>query len=243
LDEISFSLTRDENIAFVARLARTQSGVTRRLLSARRAANGMEFGAPNENATSAINAIGDVFQISSGADGLTLYISRTTGNQSGLFVATRSDADASFDSGTLATIGNSPARELFAPAISADGQTLYFGDAGFSEVLSAPRIGDATTFGNMRSVAALAMGAGIVSADELTMFFSDSNSVMRNDVFMATRADKTGSFGNRIVVDNVNSAANDVPVAITNDGCVLYISSDRTDGLGGLDIWEAHRRR
>jgi hypothetical protein len=34
---------------------------------------------------------------------------------------------------------------------------------------------------------------------------------------------------------------NDVPVALTNDGCVLYISSQRPGGFGGYDIWEAHR--
>jgi hypothetical protein len=38
-----------------------------------------------------------------------------------------------------------------------------------------------------------------------------------------------------------NSAADDWPVFLTADGCLLYLASSRPGGLGGMDIWVAQR--
>jgi hypothetical protein len=58
---------------------------------------------------------------------------------------------------------------------------------------------------------------------------------------VSTRTTKNDLFGLGIPVANVNSTANDAPAALTQDGCVRYISSNRPDSLGGYDIWEARR--
>jgi len=240
LDEESFSLTRDETTAFVTRYQQTSGGPVRTILSTQRASADASFSIPNANSTSAINAGGNVWGVSSSSDGLTLYISRQTGTQFGIFIASRAAAGASFDAGTLGTLSGTGMTDLFSPVISTDGQTLYFGDLGFTDVLSATRLTNAATFGNKRTVASV-QGSGILSTDELTMFYFKGDSAHPNDVMMATRTNKTGTFGTGTAVANVNSAANDTPVALTYDGCVLYISSDRPGGVGGLDIWEAHR--
>jgi len=233
-------MTRDETTGFVTRYQQISSGPVRTLLSTQRASAGGVFGIPNTTLTSLINAVGNVWSVSSGSDGLTLYISRQTGIQFGIFVAIRGDVGASFDAGTLATLNGTGMNDLLSPVISSDGQTLYFGDEGFTAVNSATRLTNAITFGNQRIVVNV-QGSGILSADELTMFYLKADSSHPSDVMMATRTNKTETFGIGTAVANVNSMTNDIPVALTYDGCVLYISSDRPGGVGGLDIWEAHR--
>jgi hypothetical protein len=119
-----------------------------------------------------------------------------------------------------------------------DGQTLYYGDTSFGQVLSASRVGSVALFGGARFISA-AQAPVVVSSDELAMF----SALGGHDVLEATRAAKTATFGGSMAtgdIVNVNTASVDSPVAITRDGCVLYISSNRT-GSSGYDIWEAHR--
>jgi hypothetical protein len=239
LDELSFSLTQDEKTAFVGRSTGTTTA-TQTILSSHRNSIDGDFDTPNANLTAAINASGIVSEVSAGTDGLTLYFSRQTGNQFGLHVATRPDANASFDAGTLLVIDGVNATELFSPALSADGQTLYFGDISFSQVFSASRGGSVATFINRKLISS-AQAPVVVSSDELTMY----SALGGHDVLEATRVNKTATFGGNGAagdIINVNTASSETPVAITRDGCVLYISSNRA-GSVGYDIWEAHRPR
>lgn len=239
LDEISFSLTRDEKTAFVARYAGPGTGQRRTILSTQRASTATAFGAPSSVSTSAINSVGDEWRISSGSDGLTLYIFRDSGTSQapsfGSFVATRTDAGANFNAGALITVDAKTLTNSVTPSISADGQTLYWSDLSFSNIYSATRF-DAVTFASKRTVSMRAQEP-VVSGDELTMYYSFGNS----GVLSGTRATKTDMFGNEVTVANVSGSMRDIPVAVTADDCVLYISSNRPGGAGGFDIWEAHR--
>lgn len=237
LDELSFSLTQDEKTAFVRRSTGT-STPTQTILSTHRDSIDANFDTPNANLTAAINGSGTVSDPSSGPDGLALYFSRQNGNQFGLYVATRPDANASFDAGTLLVIDAMNATDRFSPATSADGQTLYYGDISFSQVFSASRGGSVAAFINPKLISS-AQAPVVVSSDELTMY----SALGGRDVLEATRVNKTATFGgNGAAADiiNVNTASSETPVAITRDGCVLYISSNRA-GSVGYDIWEAHR--
>ncbi len=232
LDEVAFSLTRDEKIAFVGRST---------ILVAQRASTTVAFDVPDGGPTVAINgAVGTELGPSPVSDGLILYFHRQTPTDVGIFAATRADTSASFDAGMEVTVDGLSLTNALSPTISSDGQTLYWLDFNdFGKVFSATRNGGATRFVNRRAASTIAIGFDpVLSADELTMFYSTGFAI---DVLVSTRASKADMFGTGIPVANVNSAANDVPVALTNDGCVLYISSLRSGGIGGYDIWEAHR--
>jgi len=138
------------------------------------------------------------------------------------------------------TVDGSGLVNALSPAISADGQTLYWLDFNdFGKVFAATRSSGSTGFVNKRAASTIAIGRSpVLSADELTLFYADGNGT---DVLESTRANKTEMFGTGVPVDNVNSTANDIPVALSYDGCVLYLSSNRPRGLGGYDIWEARR--
>jgi len=131
---------------------------------------------------------------------------------------------------------------IHSPVVSADGQTLYFTDDSFSVWYAATRFQGFGSFTNQHTVGS-ALGQGIMPPDELTMFSWNTASGRGQEVVVSTRSDKTAMFGNKIAVDSVNSTASEIPVALSDDGCVLYISSDRPSGVGGFDIWEAHRPR
>ena len=239
LDEISFSLTRDEKTAFVARYAGSGTGQRRTILSAQRASTGDAFSTPSTTVTSAINSTGDEWRVSSGADCLTLYVSRDSGlggtPKFGSFVAVRADAGASFDAGTLITVDSTALTDTVTPTISGDGQTLYWSDLSFSLIYSAGRV-DAGRFAGKRTVSMTAQEP-VISGDELTMYYSLGG----NDVLAATRTSKTDMFSNETTLASVSSPSSDTPVAVTADDCVLYISSNRPGGIGGYDIWEARR--
>jgi len=237
-DEVTFALTRDERTALLGRYL-PQSAAA--IFASQRASASGTFGVPDGAVTSAIDtAVGNEFAPSLVSDGLILYFHRQTSNDIGIYAATRADASATFDVGTLVFVDGTGLTNALAPQISADGQTLYWADfIDFGKVFSATRSNDPRTFINKHAVSTFATGAAFVlSADELTAFYSLGSGA---DVLVSTRTSKSDIFGTGIPVANVNSAANDIPVALTYDGCVLYITSQRSGGVGGYDIWEAHR--
>jgi hypothetical protein len=243
LDEVSFTLTADETQAFVTRYAGMGSTDAKTLLATRRSSNEAAFETPTASSTSTINAAGDVWGASSGSDGLTLYFYRFVNATSFfVFVASRASTDSKFDAGTVVKVDGSDLSGSWGPLISADGGTLYWGDESFSNVSSATRAASAGNFLHKRAVADLVGYQDLVlSADELTLYSNRLGNGSDTEVIASSRADKTGTFANQADVGGVNAAGVDIPVALTNDGCVLYISSDRPGGVGGRDIWQARR--
>jgi hypothetical protein len=238
LDEFSFSLTRDERTAFLFRT--TESSQTK-ILGTQRSSTLTAFDSPSASMTAAINAVdGQEFLGSPSADGLILYFHRQTMSDIGIYAAVRSDPNAPFDVETRVKVDNAALLQALSATISADGQTLYWTDYDdFGKVRSATRRSAPTDFANERAASTMAiLGRPVLSSDELTMFYSDGSGA---SVLVSVRGSKTDVFGNGAPVVTVNSEENDQPVALTDDGCVLYISSNRPGGLGGYDIWEAHR--
>lgn len=236
-DEFNFTTVRDDSVAFVGRVVQPPQASARILAAAR---SGAGYATPSDTVTAAINnASGDEYSGSPVADGLLLYFHRQTAAGIGILAAARSDAGGTFDAGTAVTVDGSGLVNALSPAISADGQTLYWLDFNdFGKVFAATRGATPTVFTNKRAVSTIAIGsAPVLSADELQLYYSVNSA----DILVSTRASKGESFGTGVPVPNVNSTAEDIPVALSFDGCLLYISSSRPSGIGGHDIWVARR--
>lgn len=85
-----------------------------------------------------------------------------------------------------------------------------------------------------------------LSRDELALFFASDRTggLGRSDIFVATRAGTTDAFaGVTWLGPAVNGPADDVPAWVSNDGCVLYFSSDRAGGSGARDLYRTTRGR
>ncbi len=86
----------------------------------------------------------------------------------------------------------------------------------------------------------------ILSRDELSLFFASRRAGGRGrlDIFVATRTQTKDEFaGVTWLGPIVNSVDDDLPAWVSNDGCVLYLVSDRTGGAGGRDIYRTTRGR
>jgi Tol biopolymer transport system component len=81
-----------------------------------------------------------------------------------------------------------------------------------------------------------------MSDDELTIYVASSRpgGPGKNDMYVATRATKTASFGALTLIAGVNSAGNDGSVTLTRDGLALYIASDRAT-TATYDLYVATR--
>jgi hypothetical protein len=241
-DELGFTVTRDELTGFVGRIAQPPvSSAT--ILVAQRSSMTASFTAPAGALTASLNnAPGEEAAPSSTADGLILYFHRQAGGTVSIFTAGRVDAQSTFSAGAAVTVDGALLTNAILPTISADGQTLYYVDfADAARVYAATRGAAPTAFTGRRVVSAIGVGSQpILSADERTMYYAQVNGV---DVFVSTRASTTQPFGTGVPVGDVNSTMDDQPVALSHDNCVLYISSARSGGLGGRDIWQATRPR
>jgi hypothetical protein len=234
-DERSFSLTRDERTAFVS--SATQVAV------ATRAATSDPFGVPAQADVAALNAVpGNEYGPSVDADGLALYFGRDlTSADHRIYVATRAAAQTPLSAGSEVSIdGVGAGSSAFAPALSADGKTLYWVEGNTALVHAGTRVSAADLTAPRTVSTAFTFVTPVLSSNELQMFYMPSNN---SHVFVSTRASKLDSFAPGVPIASVNSPGTDTPVFLTPDGCVLYLASDRPGGVGGLDIWEAHRPR
>lgn len=237
-DETNFTTTRDELTGFVGAVVQPPSS-SARLLVTQRASVDAAFAAPSGTLTAAINdATGFEYAPSSISDGLSLYFHRQNGNVIGAMVASRLDRLAAFGGEASVSVDGSGLAPALSPVISADGQTLYWTDYNDFKLRTAARAGTPSAFTGKKEASTMAVGTVALSADELTLYYANGNS---DDVLVSTRASKAVAFGPGTPVTTVNSAQKEAPVHLSYDGCVLYLTSTRPGGVGGFDLWEAHR--
>ena len=127
------------------------------------------------------------------------------------------------------------------PWVSPDELTIYFtsartGGSGGYDLWTATRATRDGSFGNLQRLTALNTasndeGASLM-ADELTIFFTSdrANGAGQLDIWMSTRATKTSPLSPAVNVAVVNSAADEMNVAVSADGRELFFSSDRGAG-------------
>lgn len=119
-------------------------------------------------------------------------------------------------------------------AACADGRVLVLGQ-------TTP---DTWHFGEPRLLNELASTAKTdnptLSADLLEMFFT-SERTGNADIYVAERSSTQASFAAPVRVDSLSTDGSETSPAISPDGLTLYWASDRSGGLGDLDIWRALR--
>jgi hypothetical protein len=242
-DESAFGLSEDELTAFVTNVIQPPN-LEVRILSALRTSVDDDFGALTNGLTSALNAVaGQEYGGSVTADGRALYFHRQQPSGAiGIVAATRGSTAEPFDAGAAVRVNNTVLGNALSATISADGQTLYWLDFGDFTIRTATRMGSPTTFGPSTRITSFGiLNPPVLSADELTLFYNLGTTA--DDVHVTTRVSKADPFPAGVPIPNVNSPSSDAPAALTRDGCILYITSNRPGGVGGFDIWEARRPR
>lgn len=241
--EVALGITRDEKIAFVTRVQGSPPVST--ILVAERGSATEPFGTPSMLLTGDLNgATGNEYSGAPSGDGLLLYFHRQieAGPQAGIgtLVAARATTQAPFNGGEGVLVDGGGLENTLSPALSSDGQTLYWLDFNdFGRVFRATRGGTPSSFSNADVIATMAISTTpVLSADELTLYYATGNG---DDVLVTTRASKAAMFTPGAAVPGVNSAMQDYPVALSHDGCVLYLASTRAGGPGGTDLWQARR--
>jgi Tol biopolymer transport system component len=79
-----------------------------------------------------------------------------------------------------------------------------------------------------------------VSADELTIYFVSDRAGSR-DVWTVTRAQVSHAFSVPTPMVELNSDGDDGKVTMSPDGLVAIFASERSGGMGGLDLYRAAR--
>lgn len=145
-------------------------------------------------------------------------------------------------------LGITAGLSLWGPALSPDGQTIYFAaspEGGAEAMFTAKRSGTSRASEALRLVA-LESGRGegtpFVSFDGLRLYFySERDADGDRDLWLATRSDVTLAFGEPRSLPGINTTAPDHLPWLSRDELTLLFVSSRTGGLGQSDIWLATR--
>ena len=80
-----------------------------------------------------------------------------------------------------------------------------------------------------------------LTADLLELFFTSGRADNSADVWTARRASPQDPFDAPAIVAEVSTSSFETSPAVTLDGLTLYYGSDRSGGLGEVDIWQVTR--
>jgi hypothetical protein len=248
-DDGSARLTHDELTVYFQRWPSLDAGVTNGiggsydLFTATRPTTTSAFGTTTTLALDTASTENDPTVT---GDVLTLYFSSDRAGSNGLdiWAATRGSLTSDFVAQSpLASPINSDQDDSQA-YVMPDGFTLYFASTrnSSSELFRATRTGATPFTLDMMAFPSTINDFNdsedpVVTLDELTLFFSSARTG-NTDVFVATRASTSVPFGTPTALSSVNSVATDHPTWISDDGCRLYIDSDRD---GSRDIFVATR--
>jgi hypothetical protein len=184
-----------------------------------------------------VNGMGSASDPSITADNLTLYFTSNplveAGTSNEIWIATRSTATVDFSSAANVTL-NGNFTGATQPYVLGDGLTMYFRavstTTSMNTLYRATR--SATTQFTVDPSNALdavnaipGVSLPIVTADELTLYFTSGTSGVRK-VSKATRTDKSQQFGNIVDVTELNVSTINEGSWISDDGCRLYLSSN-----------------
>ena len=101
------------------------------------------------------------------------------------------------------------------------------------------------TFGTPRLLSELDTGYAnqnpSLTADLLEMFFTSGRGDTSADVWTARRTSTQEPFEAPSIVAEVSTSSFDTSPAISLDGLTLYFGSDRSGGLGEVDVWQVTR--
>lgn len=242
------SLTADELTLF---MHSTRPGGLggRDLWMATRESRELPFSTPT-NLTS-VNSSEQEFGVSVSSDGLELYFGSNRAGGSGgydIWGARRESRDVQFGTPVNIVSVNSTGVDYF-PSISSDRLALYIasnrpgGQGGF-DIWVATRASVAEEFNTATPFTAINSDssdqANAISSDGLSFLVQSSRpgSTGGLDVWISTRTSTNSSFGNPIILANINSTSDDQATWFSPDGLRLYQASSRT---GSWNIYVSER--
>jgi hypothetical protein len=167
-----------------------------------------------------------------------------------IYITTRNDVTKDFGTPSpndpRVTALNADAGNHLDPFLTADGLKLYLAPntAGGNrqEIRLATRATPADNFGGSAPVTELnvltSSADPALSLDERIVVFTGRTGNQTTELYYATRATATGSFGTPVKIPTVNSNDNDADPMLSADGCELYFASDR-DGGGKYHLFHA----
>lgn len=80
-----------------------------------------------------------------------------------------------------------------------------------------------------------------LTADLLELFFTSGRADTSGDVWVARRASAQDPFDAPSIVAEVSTSSFETSPAVTLDGLTLYYGSDRSGGVGEVDVWQVTR--
>lgn len=190
------------------------------------------------------------------ADGLELYFGSQRSGGYGwwdLWVSTRPDINAEWESPTNLGPEINDWRFEGAPCLSYDGLSLYYNatrDWSFDIYLTM-RATRGDDWGAPVKIRPFDSGYGTVpaiSSDGLQLFFADYDELLPGgfgsaDLWTLVRPTLSDPWGSPVNLGQlVNSPSVEYDPGISADGLVLLFESDRPGGLGGSDIWMTIRK-
>jgi hypothetical protein len=229
-EDLSVAMTFDQLKAYFGR----STGNSYVIVSSKRDSINSDFLPPASDPTlAAINAgAGYRTYLNPASDDLVVYYRRDT-----TWVAShRLDSNNPFDVGTEVYVDGSPLLG-FRTTISADSRTIYYSSP--SAPLRTATQGSAYyIFGNNRAATIFDLTDFAISADELTLYYSN---YPNPDIFRTTRSSKNVPFDVGLPVPNVNTTGADIPLYISPNDCFLYLRATDTGSTLDNDIWVARR--
>lgn len=188
-----------------------------------------------------VNSATDELDPALTSDG-TLLVFRRSGPGDDLYFAPRQTPDTFGAPTAIASLNTTSGEaQVFIPIGTDD---VYFQSrrTGNGDLYLSRRTGTTFTAPTLISDVSTAAEEGdpVVTPDGLAIYFRSNRTAPLGgfNIYVATRASATGTFGAATLVPNLNSATDDGPSWISADGCRLYMSSDRA---GTNDIYVATR--
>lgn len=184
------------------------------------------------------------------ADGQTIYFSSTDTEtqRTTIWTALRSPAGSPvyfFNPAPLSGPVNEGGSQ-FRPYVLPDGSALYFMSSrdGANKFYRAARVNGALS--DVKLVPGISPAAKetfdgiVVTADELTIYWSTARNGGSADTYVATRSDTSLPFSGAKPVTAVNTALGETPTFVSADGCRLYYASSEFVPTGMGANFEYH---
>ncbi|MGE5181709.1 MAG: hypothetical protein ACM31C_06590 [Acidobacteriota bacterium] len=251
LAEGTTRLSPDELTMYISGRFQGEPATDVNIYVATRASKTDNFGSPTQLAN--INSTANDWDPTVTSDGRMIVYgtTRTSGDATDLYVATRTSTAADFGTpGLLANVNSLPDDDV-QPFITADGQELWFasgrsGGAGGHDIYRSAMSGGA--FGAPIRVPELSTASDewmpILSADKLTIYFgtnaAGTNTKGSIDIWTSHRATVTDAWPTPAPVPELNSTGIDTPAWLSADNCRLYFWSTGADPIGNVYVAVRH---
>jgi hypothetical protein len=230
-EELSMAMTYDQLKVYVGRSNGTSYGIA----TSKRGSVDSDFPAPTTDPALAAIPAGATYTLYlyPTSDDLAVYYRR----DQTWFASSRPTPNDAFDAGTQVYVNGTPLPAHRA-MISANSVTVYW--SGPSIPLQAATKGLNYNFAAQRAVTIFDLTDFAISADELTLYYSNNPNP---DIFRTTRSSRNVPFDVGLPVANVNTTGADVPLYVSPDDCFLYLRASATGSTQDNDIWVARRGR